>query len=102
MEASSSGIEKCDNDAKSIRAINSSSGLVEDSSKKKTKVSSWSSSQTIQKPILLVLLMCLIVAVLQIPSVLYYTEPPSAEVSLLDSVDLESCTVSYSYVSKAE
>ena len=94
MEGPSNGNVKCEDDCKSVKN-NSSSGLVEKSSKEKTKTSSCSSFQTIQKPILLVFLMCMIGAVLQIPTILYYTETPSTEVSLLDSVDLESCSVSY-------
>ena len=46
-------------------------------------------------PAILIILMCIVVVTLQIPTILYYTKLPSAEVSLLyDNIDLESCSVS--------
>ena len=42
----------------------------------------------------LIISMAIVVAVLQIPTILYYTDPPSAEVTLFDNIDLESCSVS--------
>ena len=46
-------------------------------------------------PAILIILMCIVVVTLQIPTMLYYTKPPSADItSLFDNVDLESCTVS--------
>ena len=42
----------------------------------------------------LVTTMVIVAVILQIPSVLYYTDPPSAEANLLDQVDLETCSVS--------
>ena len=42
----------------------------------------------------LIVSMIIVIAILQIPTILYYTDPPSAEVALLDSIDLESCSVS--------
>jgi len=45
-------------------------------------------------PAILIILMCIIVAILQIPTILYYTDPPSADDALFDNINLESCTVS--------
>ena len=46
-------------------------------------------------PAILIVLMCIVVVTLQIPTMLYYTELPSVDVSLLfDNIDLESCSVS--------
>ena len=45
-------------------------------------------------PVVLIILMCFIVMILQIPTVLYYTDPPSAEPVLLESINLETCSVS--------
>ena len=46
-------------------------------------------------PAILIILMCIVVVTLQIPTILYYTELPSVDVSLLfDNIDLESCSVS--------
>ena len=42
----------------------------------------------------LIIPMAVVVAILQIPTILYYTDPPSAEVALFDNIDLESCSVS--------
>ena len=42
----------------------------------------------------LIMSMIIVVVLLQIPTILYYTDPPSAEVVLLDNVDFESCSVS--------
>ena len=42
----------------------------------------------------LIVSMVIVVAILQIPTILYYTDPPLAEVALLDNIDLESCSVS--------
>ena len=42
----------------------------------------------------LITAMVVVAVILQIPSVLYYTDPPSAEANLLDQVDLETCSVS--------
>ena len=42
----------------------------------------------------LIVSMIIVVVILQIPTILYYTDPPSAEVTLLDDVDLERCSVS--------
>ena len=45
-------------------------------------------------PVILITLMCIIVMILQIPTVLYYTNPPSAEPALLENINLETCSVS--------
>jgi len=45
-------------------------------------------------PAILIILMCMIVIILQIPTVLYYTDPPSAESMLFDSINMETCSVS--------
>ena len=45
-------------------------------------------------PVTLIILMCIIVMVLQIPTVLYYTDPPSAESMLLENINVETCSVS--------
>jgi len=103
MEESSNHNEKCEDDCKSGK-VNSSSGLVEKSSKEKTNISTctrWGSLQRIRKTILLAFLMCMVVVVLQIPTILYFTEPSSVEVSLLDTVDLESCSVSSELCAKS-
>ena len=50
--------------------------------------------QNIYLPAILIISMCIIVAILQIPTILYYTDPPSADVALFDNINLESCTVS--------
>ena len=42
----------------------------------------------------LIIPMAIVIAILQIPTILYYTDPPSAEVALFDNIDLESCSVS--------
>ena len=39
--------------------------------------------------------MIVVVAVFQIPIILYYTELPSGEATVLDNVDLEGCSVSH-------
>lgn len=45
--------------------------------------------------IALIMIMCIIAMILQIPTVLYYTDPPSAEGSMiLDNINVESCSVS--------
>ena len=67
--------------------------------KKKTvnskQTNKWNNLENSYLPVALIILMFLIVVVLQIPTVLYYTEPPSADIALLfDDINLESCTVS--------
>ena len=42
----------------------------------------------------MIIAMGVVVALMQIPSVLYYTDPPSGEANLLEDVDLETCSVS--------
>ena len=42
----------------------------------------------------LIIAMAIVGALLQIPTILYYTDPPSAEVTVLDNIDLENCSVS--------
>ena len=42
----------------------------------------------------LILLMCIIILTLQVPTILYYTDPPSADATLFDNINLESCSVS--------
>ena len=43
----------------------------------------------------LIISMVIVGALLQIPTmILYYTDPPSAEVTVLDNIDLENCSVS--------
>lgn len=42
----------------------------------------------------LIISMGVVAVILQIPLVLYYTDPPSTEVTLLENVDLETCSVS--------
>ena len=68
-------------------------------SKKKTvnskQANKWNNLESSYLPVALIILMFLIVVVLQIPTILYYTEPPSADIaSLFDDINLESCTVS--------
>ena len=59
------------------------------------QVKKWSNLESSYLPVALIILMFLIAAVLQIPTILYYTEPPSADTaSLFDDINLESCTVS--------
>ena len=43
----------------------------------------------------LVITMVVVVVSLQIPTILYYTDPPLVDDGLLDSIDLEGCTVSW-------
>lgn len=45
-------------------------------------------------PAILIILMCIVVAILQIPTILYYIDPPSADATLFDNINLESCSVS--------
>ena len=60
------------------------------------QVKKWSNLESSYLPVALIILMFLIAAVLQIPTVLYYTDPPSADTtSLFDDISLESCTVSW-------
>ena len=54
----------------------------------------WITMQQYTHLVPLIISMAIVVALLQIPTILYYTDPPSAEITLLDSVDLESCSVS--------
>ena len=42
----------------------------------------------------LIIAMGVVVVLMQIPSILYYTDPPSGEANLLEDVDLETCSVS--------
>ena len=52
---------------------------------------------TLQKcclPVILLISVCIIVIILQIPTVLYYTDPPSAESMLYENIHLETCSVS--------
>lgn len=67
-------------------------------SKKKKEINQINKYTILEKtymPAILIILMCIVVVTLQIPTMLYYTKPPSADVTLLfDNVDLESCTVS--------
>jgi len=52
------------------------------------------SYKSIRSKILLVLMIFIVVVMLQFPTILYYTKIPSPGVSLLDSVNLETCSVS--------
>ena len=45
-------------------------------------------------PVTLIIMMFIIVMILQIPTVLYYTDPPSAESMLYENINLETCSVS--------
>ena len=63
-------------------------------SNKKVKSLCQTLPRGIQRKTLLVLLILIVVVVLQIPTVLYYTKLPSIELSILDSVNLETCSVS--------
>ena len=54
----------------------------------------WITMQQYTHLVPLIISMVIVVAILQIPTILYYTDPPSAEFTLLDNVDLESCSVS--------
>ena len=54
----------------------------------------WITSQQYTHLVPLIVSMVIVVAILQIPTILYYTDPPSTEVALLDDVDLERCSVS--------
>ena len=47
----------------------------------------------------LIIAIGMVAIVLQIPSVLYLTDPPSIPITLLDNVDLESCSVSQCFYS---
>ena len=52
---------------------------------------------TLQKyylPVTMIILICIIVITLQIPTVLYYTDLPSAESMLYENINLETCSVS--------
>ena len=52
---------------------------------------------TLQKcylPVTLIISMCIIVMILQIPTVLYYTDPPSARSMLYENINVETCSVS--------
>ena len=63
--------------------------------KKSKQANKWSNLEKSYLPAFLIILMFVIVMVLQLPTVLYYTDPPSADVALLfDDINLESCTVS--------
>ena len=42
----------------------------------------------------LILAMIIVGVLLQIPTILYYTDPPSAEVTVLNNIDLMNCSVS--------
>ena len=42
----------------------------------------------------LIIAMGIVVVLMQIPSILYYTDPPSGEANLLEDIDLETCSVS--------
>lgn len=53
-----------------------------------------STIQKISLPTLLIILLILVVAMFQIPTVLYYTDPPATDDFPLDGINLESCTVS--------
>ena len=55
----------------------------------------WSKLEKSYLPVFMIILMFLIVIVMQVPTVLYYTDPPSADIALLfDDINLETCTVS--------
>ena len=63
-----------------------------DNSKQTNKNTTLENSQL---NIALIMLMCIIAMILQIPTVLYYTDPPSAESNMiLDNINVESCSVS--------
>jgi len=53
-----------------------------------------STIQKISLPTLLIILLILVVAMFQIPTVLYYTDPPATDDFPLNGINLESCTVS--------
>ena len=42
----------------------------------------------------LIIAMGVVVVLMQIPSILYYTDPPSGQANLLEDIDLETCSVS--------
>ena len=58
------------------------------------QTNSYTTLEKIYLPATLIILMCMIVIMLQIPTVLYYTDPPSAESMLFDYINLETCSVS--------
>ena len=60
----------------------------------KVETDDYTTLEKIYLPAILILLMCVIVIILQIPTVLYYTDPPLAESMLLDNINLETCSVS--------
>ena len=45
----------------------------------------------------LIIAMGMVVVLMQIPSMLYYTDTPSGEANLLENIDLETCSVSLMY-----
>ena len=47
---------------------------------------------------LLAVVLIMVVAIFQIPTMLYYTDPPAVDNLPLEGVDLEACTVSFVYV----
>ena len=68
--------------------------------KEKVNFNQTNTYTTLQKsylPAALMILMCIIVMILQIPTVLYYTDPPSMEPMLYENINLETCSVS-SYI----
>jgi len=78
-------------------AISISSLVIVQVKKEKVNVEPTKKSIILQNtylPAILIISMCIIVAILQIPTILYYTDPPSADVALFDNINLESCTVS--------
>ena len=42
----------------------------------------------------LIIAMVTVAVLMQIPSILYYTDPPSGEANVLEDIDLETCSVS--------
>jgi len=60
----------------------------------KVETNDYTTFEKIYLPATLIIIMCMIVFILQIPTVLYYTDPPSAESMLLDNINLETCSVS--------
>ena len=58
------------------------------------QINSYTTWEKIYLPATLIILMCMIAIILQIPTVLYYSDPPSAEPVLLDNINLETCSVS--------
>lgn len=83
-------------------AISISESVIEQKPVKKEKANSKQANKhitlSLEKsylPAILLTLMCVVAVILQIPTIVFYTDPPSAEASLLfEKINLETCSVS--------